>query len=151
MATVTIPGAPTNLIAAVDAPIVSSGSLAAGLGTPSFQDLFNYTSSSEAAFTKIWQVSTYESNSYAGAGSNVTFKAANITFPTNPNTSAPCLCLTLNQTSATVSNGAEILSVQTFGYGTYEFFSRIGSSSSTPTGTGSAVSGGVSSTFLISN
>src|SRR5271156_4410754 len=36
-----------------------SGSLAAGLGTPTFQDLFNYTSVSEASFTKLWQVSTY--------------------------------------------------------------------------------------------
>jgi hypothetical protein len=146
----TLPSAPTGLAAYVDAP-APSGSLAAGLGTPTFQDLFDYTSPTEASFTSIWQVSTYESNSYAGAGSDVTFKSANISFPINTTTGAPCLCLALNQTSVTVSNGAEILSNQTFGYGTFEFCARFGSSSSTPNGSGSAVSGGVSSTFLISN
>jgi hypothetical protein len=67
------------------------------------------------------------------------------------------LCLTLNQTAAGTSNGGEILSAASLfastglgGYGTYEFLVRFGSTSSTPTGTGSAVSGGVSSTFLLS-
>src|SRR5271170_5380016 len=157
MATVTIPGAPTNLIAAVDAPIVSSGSLAAGLGTPSFQDLFNYTSSSEAAFTKNWVPQIYTAKNYAGAGSNLSTVAANITFPVDPNLGVPCLCLTLNQPTASTSTGGEILSAASLfastglgGYGTYEFLVRFGSTSATPTGSGTAVSGSVSSTFMLS-
>lgn len=146
----TAPSAPTNLVAVVDGS-APAGSLAAGLGAPTFQDLFNYTSSTSSAFTKVWHVSTYLGTNYAGAGSNVQFATSNVTFPVDPVTGQPCLCLTLSQSSASASSGAEILSVQTFGYGTYEFCSRMGSSSSTPNGTGSAVSGGVSSTFLISN
>lgn len=127
-----------------------SGSLAAGLGAPTFQDLFNYTSTS-GAFSSVWQISTYLGSNYAGGGSNVQFAAKNITFPINPNTNQPCLCLELSQSSASASSGAEILTNQTFGYGTYEFCSRMASTSTTPNGTGSAASGGVSSTFLISN
>ena len=128
-----------------------SGSLAAGLGTPTFQDLFNYKSASDPAFTSVWQVSTYLGSNYAGAGSNVQFSASNISFPINPATGAPCLCETLSQSSASASSGAEILTNKTFGYGTYEFCSRMGSTSATPNGTGTTASGGVSSTFLISN
>jgi beta-glucanase (GH16 family) len=145
----TVPGAPTMLAAALDVP--TSGSLAATLGTPSFQDLFNYTSPTSSAFTNVWQVSTYLGTNYAGAGSNVQFASSNISFPVNPATGKPCLCLALSQSSASASSGAEMLSVKTFGYGTYEFYARFGSTSPTPNGAGSAVSGGVSSTFLISN
>lgn len=130
-------------------PPPPSGSLASGLGTPSFQDSFNYTSVS-GAFSSAWQISTYLGSNYAGAGSNVQFAAANISFPIGPN-GVPVLCLKLSQSSAGASSGAEILTNQTFGYGTYEFCSRMGSTSSTPSGSGSSVSGSVSSTFLISN
>ena len=135
----------------------ASGSLAASLGTPSFSDLFNYTSASESSFLANWVPQLYSASNYAGAGSNVTMQASNITFPINANTGTPCLCLTLNQTSSSASNGGEILSAASLfkstgfgGYGTYEFCARFGSTSSTPTGSGSAVSGGVSSTFLLS-
>src|SRR5271156_2868516 len=138
-------------------PPPAQGSLAAGLGTPSFADSFNYTSSSEAAFTKNWVPQIYTASNYAGAGSNVSMVAANITFPVDPNLGVPCLCLTLNQPSAGASTGGEILSAASLfastglgGYGTYEFLVRFGSTSTTPTGTGTAVSGSVSSTFLLS-
>jgi Bacterial Ig domain/Glycosyl hydrolases family 16 len=135
--------------AIVPPPPPPSGSLASGLGTPTFQDLFNYTSVS-GAFSSVWQISTYLGSNYAGAGSNVQFAASNISFPIGPN-GVPVLCLKLSQSSASASSGAEILTNKTFGYGTYEFYSRMGSSSATPSGAGSSVSGGVSSTFLISN
>jgi hypothetical protein len=75
---------------------------------------------------------------------------ANIVFVPNAALGINCLCLKMNQTSASVGNGGEILSSASFGYGTYEFWARFGSTSSTPSGAGSAVSGGVSSTFLLS-
>jgi hypothetical protein len=138
-------------------PPPGGNSLAATLGTPSFADLFAYASPSDAAFTKNWVPQIYSANNYAGAGSNVTMEASNITFPINPSTGAPCLCLTLHQPTSGASNGGEILSAAGLfastglgGYGTYEFLVRFGSTSPTPDGAGGAVSGGVSSTFLLS-
>ena len=138
-------------------PPPTEGSLASGLGTPSFADTFNYKTSSDAAFTKNWVPQIYNANNYAGAGSNVSMVAANITFPVDLNLGVPCLCLTLSQPSAGASSGGEILSAASLfastglgGYGTYEFLVRFGSTSPTPTGAGSAVSGSVSSTFLLS-
>lgn len=147
-----VPSAPTNLVAAVDHPIQQTGSLAATLGTPTFSDVFNYKTSSDAAFKKNWNPQSYTGTNYAGAGSNCTFSPSNITFPLDPsNGNAPCLCLTLNQSAAGTSSGAEMLTNTPEGYGTYEFCSRMASTSSTPNGSGTTVSGGVSSTFLISN
>jgi Bacterial Ig domain/Glycosyl hydrolases family 16 len=138
-------------------PPPPSGSLASGLGTPSFSDTFNYTSSSETSFLANWVPQIYTAKNYAGAGSNVSMVAANITFPVDPNLGVPCLCLTLNQGSSSASTGGEILSAASLfastglgGYGTYEFYARFGSTSTTPTGSGSAVSGSVSSTFMLS-
>lgn len=145
-----MPAPPTNLKAILDAPALVN-SLAATLGVPTFQDSFNYKSVADAAFKKNWSPQSYVGKNYAGAGSDCTFSPANITFPTDSITGVPCLCETLSQSSAGVSSGAEMLSVQAFGYGSYEFYSRMGSTSPTPNGSGNAVSGGVSSTFLISN
>lgn len=145
-----MPTPPTNLKAILDAP-ETINSLAAMLGVPTFQDLFNYKSVNDAAFKKNWNPQSYVGKNYAGAGSDCTFSPANITFPIDPETGTPCLCESLSQSSNQSSSGCELLSVQTFGYGTYEFCSRMGSTSSNPNGAGTAVSGGVSSTFLISN
>jgi beta-glucanase (GH16 family) len=138
-------------------PPPPSGSLASSLGTPTWEDKFNYTSSSDSAFGANWVLQDYSASNYAGAGSNVTMKSTNVTFPVDSTTGAPCLCETLHQTAAGTSDGGEILSAAGLysshgfgGYGTYEFCARFGSTSSTPSGSGSAVSGGVSSTFMLS-
>lgn len=138
---------PTNLIATLDA----KGSLAASLGTPDFSDSFNYQSVNDAAFKAKWNPQSYIGKNYAGAGSDCTFAPSNISFPIDLVTGGPCLCEKLSQSSASASSGAELLSKETFGYGTFEFCSRMGSNSGTPSGVGVAISGGVSSTFLISN
>lgn len=137
---------PTDLIAVPD-----PRSLAITLGTPTFADTFNYKSVNDVTFKKNWNPQSYVGKNYAGAGSDCTFSPNNITFPIDPSTGVHCLCETLSQASAETSSGAELLSVQSFGYGTYEFQSRMGSTSGTPNGAGGSVSGGVSSTFLISN
>lgn len=141
---------PLNLVAKLDSPVLVK-SLAATLGAPTFQDLFNYKSVSDAAFKANWRPQSYVGKNYASAGSDCTFSPNNISFPIDPTTGVPCLCETLTQGSAGTSSGAEMLSVQSFGFGTYEFCSRMGSTSSSPHGAGGSVSGGVSSTFLISN
>lgn len=138
---------PTDLIATLDA----KGSLAASLGVPDFVDLFNYQSVNDAAFKAKWNPQSYVGKNYAGAGSDCTFAPSNISFSIDPNTGVACLCEKLSQSSASASSGAELLSKETFGYGTFEFCSRMGSNSVTPNGVGIAISGGVSSTFLISN
>lgn len=50
-----------------------------------------------------------------------------------------------------ISTGGQIESKQSFGYGTYAFTMRMGSTSSTPDGIGSVVSGSVSSGFTFVN
>lgn len=144
-----MPAPPTNLVAS---PMtIAATSLAAKLGVPTFMDLFNYKSVSDAAFKKNWSAQSYVGKNYAGAGSDCTFSPNNISFPVDSSTGVQCLCEALSQPTASTSIGVEILSVQAFGYGTYEFCSRMGSTSATPNGGGTAVSGGVSSSFLISN
>jgi beta-glucanase (GH16 family) len=108
-------------------------------------------------FLNNWVPQVFAQNNYAGAGSNVSMKERNISFPINPGSGVPCLCETLHQPAAGVSDGAEILSAPGLfssfglgGYGTYEFCARFASTSPTPDGPGLAVSGGVSSTFLLS-
>lgn len=145
-----MPAPPTNLTAKLDAPALIN-SLASTLGVPTFSDSFNYKSIADAAFKKNWNPQSYVGKNYAGAGSDCTFDPSNISFPVDASTGVPCLCARLSQASAGASSGTEMLSVQPFGYGTYEFCSRMGSTSDTPNGSGGSVSGGVSSTFLISN
>lgn len=109
--------APNPVPTPIPTPVPSrSGSLASTLGTPTFSDDFNYIGVSEASFLKNWVPQIYTHKNYAGAGSNFETLASNITFPVNG--AAPCLCLTLQQPSASTSTGAEILSAQSFGYGT---------------------------------
>jgi len=128
-----------------------SGSLAAGLGTPNYTELFNYTGPTQTAFTNNWAVSTYGGLYIT---EDVQFTSANISFPTNATTGVPCLALKLTQTTLTNCTGAEIVSVNALNastglgnYGTYEWWMRQGSSATTPTGAGTAQSGGVSSIF----
>ena len=74
--------------------------------------------------------------------------------PSNVDLSQGMLCLKLQQSqgsSGVLSVGGEIQSVSTYGYGTYEWVMRASSTSSTPTGSGVAVSGQVSAGFSFVN
>lgn len=103
-----------------------------------FQDSF----SGDVLNTSVWTLSDYTTDNYAGGGSNVQFTPENISFP-------GCLCLRLTQPTANFSTGAEVLSKEKFHFGTYEFSLRAGSTSMTPIGVGTTVSGQVSSSFIL--
>lgn len=109
--------------------------------TPTFQDNFN----EGVLDTSKWVVSNYETNDYAGGGSNVTFSSGNIDL------SGGSLRMELTQPTAGSSFGAEITTKLSFGYGTYQFSMRAGSTSPTSEGTGTTESGQISSTFIIHN
>jgi beta-glucanase (GH16 family) len=106
---------------------------------PTFEDYFN----EGVLDTSKWVVSHYESNNYAGGGSNVTFS------PNNVDLSGGSLRLELTQPTAGTSTGAELTTKLSFGYGTYEFSIRAGSTSPTSSGEGTTESGQISSTFII--
>ena len=108
---------------------------------PTFVDTFN----EGKLDTTKWVVSTYESNNYAGGGSDVTFSNNNIDL------SGGSLRMELTQPTAGTSTGAEITTKLSFGYGTYQFSMRAGSTSPTSSGTGRTESGQISSTFIIYN
>jgi beta-glucanase (GH16 family) len=109
--------------------------------TPTFEDNFN-----EGVLNKSkWAVSNYETNDYAGGGSNVRFS------PDNIDLSGGSLRLELRQPTPGTSTGAEITSLLRFGYGTYQFSMRAGSTSPSSSGTGTTESGQISSTFIIHN
>jgi len=108
---------------------------------PTFVDYFN----NGKLDTSKWVVSNYESNNYAGGGSNVTFSAGNIDL------SGGNLRMELTQPTSGTSTGAEITTKLSFGYGTYEFSMRAGSTSPSSSGTGKTESGQISSTFIIDN
>jgi beta-glucanase (GH16 family) len=109
--------------------------------TPTFQDNFN----EGVLNTSKWVVSNYENNNYAGGGSNVTFS------PKNIDLSGGSLRMELTQPTAGTSTGAEITTKLSFGYGTYQFSMRAGSTSPTSSGAGTTESGQISSTFIIHN
>jgi endo-1,3-1,4-beta-glycanase ExoK len=74
--------------------------------------------------------------------------------PNNVDLSKGMLCLKLQQqltSSGVLSIGGEIQSITTYGYGTFEWVMRASSTSQTPTGAGSAVSGQVSAGFSFVN
>ncbi len=108
---------------------------------PTFQDDFN----EGALNTGNWAVSNYETNNYAGGGSDVTFS------PSNIDLSGGSLRMELTQATAGTSTGAEITSKLSFGYGIYQFSMRAGSTSPNSSGTGTTESGQISSTFIIYN
>lgn len=90
--------------------------------------------------TTNWGVSTW------GAPLGGMFSAANVDL------SQKCLALKLWQNPVDLSSfGAELTSRRTFGFGTYEFLVRVGSTATTPDGPGASVSGGVSGLFNFVN
>jgi endo-1,3-1,4-beta-glycanase ExoK len=113
-------------------------------GSGSFSDTFN---------TGVLDPSKWlASNGFApGSISGVNYGSF---VPSNVDMSKGMLCLKLQQTqgaSGTLSVGAEIQSLTTYGYGTYEWVMRTSSTASTPTGTGNAVSGQISAGFSFVN
>lgn len=74
--------------------------------------------------------------------------------PSNVDLSKGMLCLKLQQqpsSTGVLSVGAEIQSITTYGYGTYEWVMRASSTSQTPTGVGTVVSGQISAGFSFVN
>lgn len=74
--------------------------------------------------------------------------------PANIDLSKGMLCVKLQQQqgpSGVVSTGGQIQSLTTYGYGTYEWVMRASSTSSTPSGAGTVVSGQISSGFIFVN
>jgi beta-glucanase (GH16 family) len=74
--------------------------------------------------------------------------------PSNVDLSKGMLCLKVQQQQGPTgvhSVGGELQSLTTFGYGTYEWVMRASSTSSTPTGPGSVVSGQISGAFTFVN
>jgi len=74
--------------------------------------------------------------------------------PSNVDLSKGLLSLRVNQSrgpNGIISSGGEIQSKRVFGYGTYEFTMRMGSTSETPTGPGKPASGSVSAGFAYVN
>ena len=108
-------------------------------GTPTFSDTF---SEGKLDATK-WSVSNYEVNNYTGSGSDVTFS------PNNVDLSGGNLRLELTQATPGTSTGAELTSKLRFGYGTYQFSMRAGSTSPVYSSEGTTESGQISSTFII--
>lgn len=140
---------PGNFTAAVtvtdSAGAKSSASVLISVGgSGSFSDTFN----SGVLDPSKWLAS----NGFApGSISGVNYGSF---VPSNVDLSQGMLCLKLQQeegTSGVLSTGGEIQSNTTYGYGTYEWVMRASSTSSTPTGTGTAVSGQVSAGFSFIN
>lgn len=122
-------------------PVAASGSLFInwGVAAPTFQDDF----STGTLNASNWVASNYTTANFAGGGSTVTFAPSNVVL------SGGNMQLKLTQPTAGTSSGAEITSVNSFGYGTYEFSMRAGSTSATSSGAGTAQSGQISSSFII--
>ena len=141
------------------APPTPSGSIISYLGTPpnwpsGFYDTFSGGSIGTSTVTtntspgqsasNVWSIQVYSGKVNSGFAF----------VPGGP--LGTCLSLKLYQTGASSSQwfGSEIISgdqntSNLLGYGAYEFYCRMGSSATTPTGLGSPVSGGVSSPFTI--
>jgi len=106
--------------------------------SPTFSDSFD-----TGVLSPAWIVSNW---SAPGGG---------VFSPSNVDVSQGCLRLKLTQTQnpdgSISSVGGEIQSVKQYGYGTYEWIMRVGSTSSTLTGSGQFVSGGVSAGFSFYN
>jgi beta-glucanase (GH16 family) len=74
--------------------------------------------------------------------------------PSNLDLSHGLLAIRVTQSTGpdgVLSSGGEVVSKRVFGYGTYEFTMRMGSTSATPDGPGRAVSGSVSAGFTYVN
>jgi endo-1,3-1,4-beta-glycanase ExoK len=97
--------------------------------------------------SSIWVIDTGNAPGRITGVNDGSFSTANVDL------SQGVLALKLTQTgSAPVSSvGAEVRSVNTYGYGTYEWVMRASSTSATPNGSGNVVSGQISSGFTFIN
>lgn len=114
---------------------------------------FSQTFSDDFAVGKLdtskWIASNWKAPGNKPGLNAGTFSPANLDF------SQGMLCIKLTQTKgqqvAVNSSGGEIQSKDVFGYGTYTFVMRVGSTATTPTGPGKVVSGSDSGGFTFIN
>jgi endo-1,3-1,4-beta-glycanase ExoK len=115
-----------------------------GAATPTFQETFSGGSLDK---TK-WFIDTGKAPGNIAGVNTGTLSADHVDLSTG------MLRLKLTQSVSgglATSTGAEIRSKQLFGYGTYVWMARAGSTSATPRGAGSAVSGTVTDVFTFIN
>lgn len=117
----------------------------ASLPAPTFTDDF----STGALDTSKWIPSNWGAPGTIAGVNSGSFNSASLDFSTG------MLRIAVTQTrqpdSSIVSIGGELQSRQAFGYGTYEWIIRQSTTSPTPNGTGSVVSGQISSGFTFIN
>jgi endo-1,3-1,4-beta-glycanase ExoK len=127
-----------------DGTQASASTLVSVSGSGSFSDSFNTGSLDPSK----WMAS---SGPAPGSISGVNYGSFD---PNNVDLSKGMLCLKLQQqqnNSGVLSVGGEIQSITTYGYGTYEWVMRTSSTSQTPAGLGTVVSGQVSGGFSFVN
>lgn len=111
----------------------------------SFQPAFQDTFSTGALDTTKWSPTNTTYPNYAGAGNAVTFQTDHCLF------NQGMLTEQLDQPTSGTSTGCELVSKQSFGYGTYECIMRASSKSTTPNGVSTTQSGQISTCFIISD
>src|SRR5262245_46776276 len=104
-------------------------------GTPTFEDNFNQGTLRSDWLAAWWAFPTPHRGQYK---------------PEYVDLNQGCLSLALNQFNG-MGYGSEIQTRSKFGYGTYEFLVRAGSTSTSPSGQGQVVSGGITGTFNFVN
>lgn len=107
----------------------------------SFEERFN---------TGVLDPAKWVASNYSGAV-GTTATNTGVMNPNHIDLSSGMLRLKLTQTGtagvAVTSTGAEISTLNSFGYGTYDFVARMSSTSATPNGAGTNVSGTISALF----
>lgn len=107
-----------------------------------FTDTFN-----TGSLNPRWVIDTGAAPGTIAGVNTGTFSAGNVDMSQN------VLALKVTQTGAnpTISTGAEVRSINTFGFGSYEWTMRSSSTATTPNGAGSVTSGQISSGFTFVN
>ncbi len=106
--------------------------------------------------TKFWVVANGQAPGYIADEHIGYFLPSHVSLTQN---GCSCLALTLTQQTGAVgtnaagviSDGGEIYTRKTYGYGTYTWRMRMSSTSATPTGAGDSVPGSVSAGFIYVN
>jgi beta-glucanase (GH16 family) len=117
--------------------------------TDAFAQTFSDNFSAGKLDTSKWTVATYKSPDSKPGLNSGTYVPESLDF------SRGMLCIKVNQQKDgpdnVLSYGGAIISKERFGFGTYELVMRMSSTSSTPDGTGAAISGAISSGFVFYN
>jgi len=121
-------------------------------------DNVNVTATSPTVFSDSFNTGRLDTSKWMASNSPAPGNISGVNYgsfiPANVDLSKGMLCLKLQQQQGPTgvqSVGAEIQSITTFGYGTYEWVMRVSSTSPSPTGAGSVVSGQVSGAFTFVN